>query len=57
VRVIMTVARSRVIGAAIVAVLISMIVSMIVGAHSTVLVGPVLCAHQRRDQPSHRKRG
>jgi tetrahydromethanopterin S-methyltransferase subunit C len=57
VRVIMTVARSRVIGPAIVAVLISMIVSMIVGAHRTVLVRPVLCAHQRRGQPSQRKRG
>ncbi|HMH87739.1 MAG TPA: hypothetical protein VK523_03805 [Steroidobacteraceae bacterium] len=49
----MTVALSRVIGPAIVAVLIS----MIVGAHCTVLVRPVLCAHQRRGQPGHRKRG
>jgi hypothetical protein len=57
VRVIMTVALSRVIGLAIVAVLISMIVSMIVGAHRTVLVRPVLCAHERRGQPGHRKHG
>jgi hypothetical protein len=57
VRVIVTVALSRVIGAAIVAVLIFMIVSMIIGAHRTVLVRPFLCAYQSRGQPGHRKRG
>jgi large-conductance mechanosensitive channel len=57
VRVIVTVALSRVIGFTIVAVLIFMIVSMIIGAHRTVLVRPVLCAHQRRGQPGHRKHG
>jgi len=53
----MTVALSRVIGFAIVAVLVSMIVSMIVGAHRTVLVRPLLCAHERRRQPGHREHG
>jgi large-conductance mechanosensitive channel len=57
VRVIMTVALSRVIGFAIVAVLIFVIVSMIIGAHRTVLVRPVLCAHERRGHPGHRKHG
>jgi hypothetical protein len=57
VRVIVTVARSRVIGSAIVAVFIFMIVSMIIGARSTVLIRPVLCARQTRGQPAHRKRG
>ncbi|HMI75976.1 MAG TPA: hypothetical protein VK495_14830 [Steroidobacteraceae bacterium] len=53
----MTVALSRVIGFAIVAVLIFVIVSMIIGAHRTVLVRPVLCAHERRGHPGHRKHG
>jgi hypothetical protein len=56
VRVIMTIALSRVIGFAIVAVLIFMIVSMIVGAHRAVLVRALLCAHERRGQPG-RKHG
>jgi hypothetical protein len=56
-RVIVTVALSRVIGLAIVAVLIFMIVSMIIGARRTVLVRPVLCARQRRGQPGRRKHG
>ena len=56
-RVIMTVALSRIIGSAIVAVLIAVIVAMLVGAHCTVIVRPVLCAHQRRGQPGHRNRG
>ena len=56
-RVIVPVALSRVIGLAIVAVLIFVIVSMIVGAHHPVLVGPLLCAHKRRGQAAHRNRG
>jgi hypothetical protein len=54
---IVTVALSRVIGFSIIAVLILMIVPMIIGAHRTVLVRPVLCAHERRGQPGHRKHG
>jgi large-conductance mechanosensitive channel len=54
---IVTVALSRVIGFSIIAVLIFMIVPMIIGAHRTVLVRPVLCAHERRGQPGHRKHG
>jgi hypothetical protein len=30
---------------------------MIIGARSTVLIRPVLCARQTRGQPAHRKRG
>jgi hypothetical protein len=55
--VIMTVFLSRVTGLAIVALRIFMIVSMIIGAHRTVIVRPVLCAHKRRGQPAHRKHG
>jgi hypothetical protein len=57
VRVIVPVALSRVIGFAIVAVLIFMIVSMIIGAHRPVLIRPLLCAHERRGQPGHCKDG
>jgi hypothetical protein len=57
VRVIMTVALSRVIGSAIVAVFIFMIVPMLIGAHRPVLIRPVLCARKARGQTAHRKRG